>query len=77
MGAFGFRLDLRFTAQEEANVTRNPYGINIVINMSSGTSYVDNIMVYSPNTENLLDSHNFYAHRYTGLGYDHFVYCSE
>lgn len=77
MGAYGIRLDLGFTGQEEANMTRNPYGIKIEINMSSGTSYVDNIMAYSPNTENLLGSHNFYPHRYTGLGYDHFVYCSE
>ena len=58
-------------------MTRNPYGIKIEINMSSGTSYVDNIMSYSPNTENLLGSHNFYPHRYSGLGYDHFVFCSE
>lgn len=77
MGAYGIRLDLGFTGQEEANMTRNPYGIKIEINMSSGTSYVDNIMAYSPNTENLLGSHNFYPHRYTGLGYEHFVYCSE
>ncbi len=58
-------------------MTRNPYGIKIEINMSSGTSYVDNIMSYSPNTENLLGSHNFYPHRYSGLDYDHFVFCSE
>ncbi|MGC3858530.1 MupG family TIM beta-alpha barrel fold protein, partial [Enterococcus faecalis] len=47
MGAYGIRLDLGFTGQEEANMTRNPYGIKIEINMSSGTSYVDNIMAYS------------------------------
>ncbi|MFS1079447.1 DUF871 domain-containing protein [Enterococcus casseliflavus] len=77
MGAYGVRLDIGFTGSEEAKMTRNPYGIKIEINMSSGTSYVDNIMSYSPNTENLLGSHNFYPHRYSGLGYDHFVFCSE
>ena len=77
MGAYGVRLDIGFTGAEEARMTRNPYGIKIEINMSSGTSYVDNIMSYSPNTENLLGSHNFYPHRYSGLGYDHFVFCSE
>jgi hypothetical protein len=77
MGADGVRLDVGFTGMEEAQMTRNPYGIKIEINMSTGTSYVDNIMTYSPNTENLLGSHNFYPHRYTGLGYDHFVFCSE
>lgn len=77
MRAYGVRLDIGFTGSEEAKMTRNPYGIKIEINMSSGTSYVDNIMSYSPNTENLLGSHNFYPHRYSGLGYDHFVFCSE
>ncbi|WP_430609155.1 DUF871 domain-containing protein [Enterococcus sp. DIV0876] len=77
MGAYGVRLDIGFTGAEEAKMTRNPYGIKIEINMSSGTGYVDNIMSYSPNTDNLLGSHNFYPHRYSGLGYDHFVFCSE
>ncbi|MDH6365583.1 hypothetical protein M2139_002606 [Enterococcus sp. PF1-24] len=77
MGAYGIRLDIGFTGAEEAKMTRNPYGIKIEINMSSGTSYVDNIMSYSPNTNNLLGSHNFYPHRYTGLSYEHFVNCSE
>ena len=77
MGAYGVRLDLGFTGAEEARMTRKPYNIKIEINMSQGTSYVDNIMAYSPNTENLLGSHNFYPHRYTGLEYNHFVACSE
>lgn len=77
LGADGVRLDLGFTGAEEAQMTRNPYHLKIEINMSSGTNYVDNIMSYSPNTTNLLGSHNFYPHRYTGLGYDHFVYCSK
>lgn len=77
MGAYGVRLDLGFTGAEEARMTRNPYNLKIEINMSSGTNYVDNIMSYSPNTDNLLGSHNFYPHRYSGLGYQHFVNCSE
>ncbi|WEG72652.1 DUF871 domain-containing protein [Vagococcus intermedius] len=77
MGAYGVRLDIGFTGQEEAKMTRNPYGIKIEINMSTGTSYVDNIMSFSPNINNLMGSHNFYPHRYSGLGYDHFVRCSE
>ncbi len=59
MGAYGVRLDIGFTGVEEARMTRNPYNIKIEINMSGGTKYVDNIMSYSPNTENLLGSHNF------------------
>ncbi len=77
LGADGIRLDLGFTGAEEAKMTRNPYGIKVEINMSSGTRYVDNIMSYSPNVTNLLGSHNFYPHRYSGLDYAHFVKCSE
>ena len=77
MGAYGVRLDVGFTGAEEAKMTRNPYNIKIEINMSAGTSYVDNIMDFSPNTNNLLGSHNFYPHRYSGLEYNHFVACSE
>ena len=77
LGADGVRLDLGFTGAEEAKMTRNSYGLKIEINMSSGTKYVDNIMSYSPNTANLLGSHNFYPHRYSGLSLEHFLACSK
>ena len=48
LGAWGIRLDNGFTGQEEAEMTRNPFNLKIEINMSQGTSYVDNIMSYSP-----------------------------
>lgn len=76
MGADGIRLDIGFTGSEEAKMTRNPYNLKIEINMSQGTSYVDNIMDYSPNLTNLLGSHNFYPHRYTGLEFEHFQKCT-
>lgn len=68
LGAWGVRLDLGFTGAEEAAMSRNPYGLKIEVNMSQGTSYIDNIMSFNPNTDNLLGSHNFYPHRFTGLG---------
>ncbi|WEV60382.1 MupG family TIM beta-alpha barrel fold protein [Streptococcaceae bacterium ESL0729] len=77
LGAWGIRLDLGFTGIEEARMTRNPYGLKIEINMSSGTNYLDNIMSYSPNPENLLGSHNFYPMRYSGLSLDHFLQTTE
>ncbi|MDR0300054.1 MAG: DUF871 domain-containing protein [Streptococcaceae bacterium] len=77
LGADGIRLDLGFTGAEEAQMTRNPYGLKIEINMSSGTNYVDNIMSYSPDRSHLYGSHNFYPHRYTGLSYEHFMTCTE
>ena len=77
LGAYGIRLDLGFSGHEEATMTYNPYGLKIEINMSNATKYLDNIMAYKPNVENLIGSHNFYPHRYTGLSYEHFIKCSE
>ncbi|KRL58437.1 DUF871 domain-containing protein [Latilactobacillus fuchuensis] len=76
LGAWGIRLDNGFTGAEEAKMTRNPYDLKIEINMSQGTSYVDNIMSYSPKRANLLGCHNFYPHRYSGLGEDFFKQCT-
>lgn len=77
LGAYGIRLDIGFTGREEAVMTHNLYGLKIEINMSSATKYLDNIMSFQPNTENLIGSHNFYPHRYSGLSYEHFEKCSE
>ena len=76
LGADGVRLDVGFTGHEEAKMTRNPYGLKIEINMSSGTNYVDNIMSYSPKKDNLIASHNFYPMAFSGLDMDHFIACN-
>jgi uncharacterized protein len=76
-GAYGVRLDMGFTSREEARMTFNPYGLKVEINMSNGTSCLDPILMYKPNKENLIGSHNFYPHRYTGLSYAHFMKCSQ
>jgi hypothetical protein len=77
LGLNGIRLDLGFSGMEEAFMTWNPYGLKIELNASNGTKYVDNIISYHPNVENILGCHNFYPHVYTGLGYDHFIKCSK
>ncbi|KRM72575.1 DUF871 domain-containing protein [Lacticaseibacillus brantae] len=77
LGAYGIRLDLGFTGAEEAKMTRNPFDLKIEVNMSQGTHYIDNIMAFSPKRENLLGSHNFYPHRYSGLGQDFFDYATR
>jgi hypothetical protein len=77
LGAYGIRLDVGYTGSEEARMTRNPYGLKIEINMSVGTRYLDQIMSYNPNRENLIGSHNFYPMLYTGLDDDFFVECSK
>lgn len=77
LGLGGIRLDLGFTGLEESIMTFNPYGLKIEVNMSNGTKYIDNILSYVPNKDNLVGCHNFYPHRYTGLSRDHFMKCSR
>ena len=77
LGLSGIRLDIGFTGNEESIMTANPYGLEIEINMSNGTRYLETIMSYQPVKENLYGCHNFYPHRYTGLSDLHFMKCSE
>lgn len=77
MGLYGIRLDNGFTGYEESIMSYNRDGLKIELNMSAGTKYIDNIFSFQPNAENILGCHNFYPHRYSGIGYDHFMKCNE
>lgn len=77
IGADGIRLDNGFTGNEESLMTFNPQGLKIELNISNGTKYLENILSYQANPSNLYGCHNFYPHRYTGLGYDHFIETSK
>lgn len=77
LGVWGLRLDEGFTGREEAVMTRNEFGLKIEINMSAGTNYVNSIMSYAPNTENLIGCHNFYPQRLTGLSDKYFLKYSK
>lgn len=77
LGAWGLRLDQGFTGKEEAQMTYNPYGLKIEIGMSSSPERIKQILQYNPKVENLMGSHNFYPHRYTGLKMSHFEKCNQ
>ena len=77
MGLYGIRLDNGFSGSEESIMSFNKYGLKIEFNMSSGTKYIDNVFSFQPNCENVLGCHNFYPHKYSGIGYDHFMMCNE
>ncbi|MDR2660489.1 MAG: MupG family TIM beta-alpha barrel fold protein [Lactobacillaceae bacterium] len=77
LGAWGVRLDIGFTGQEESLMSHNPYGIMIETNISRGTHYIDLIMDYAPNVDQLIGSHNFYPQKYTGLGRTYFQETSQ
>lgn len=73
LGATGIRLDEGFDGLKEAQMTFNKYDLDIEINMSSGTKYVDMIMSYNPNKLKLIGCHNFYPMEYSGLSLNHFI----
>ena len=77
LGLSGIRLDLGFSGMEEAAMSYNPYDLKIEVNSSSGTKYIENIMSYRPNKDNIIGCHNFYPHRYTGLSRKHFMKTTE
>ena len=77
MNADGIRLDIGFTGLQESIMTFNKENLKIEINMSNITHYIDTIMDYRPNRDNLIGCHNFYPHIYTGLGLDFFKKCTE
>lgn len=77
LGVHGIRLDLGFSGIEESIMSFNPYGIKIELNMSNGTKYIDNVLNYKPNVENLIGCHNFYPRLYTGISLEHFMKCSR
>ena len=75
--ADGIRLDQGFTGLEESLMSFNKYDLKIEINMSQDTHTIDNIIDFKPNKYNLIGSHNFYPHRYSGLDLDFFIKTSE
>ncbi|MDR5585943.1 DUF871 domain-containing protein [Clostridium aquiflavi] len=77
IGLDGIRLDLGFSGLEEFIMSFNEYGLKIELNMSNGTKYIDNILSYKSNIDNLYGCHNFYPHKYTGLSLEHFIKCSK
>lgn len=77
MGLSGIRLDMGFSGYEESVMTYNKYGLKIELNISNGTKYVDNIISYKSNINNIYGCHNFYPHVYTGLSYDNFIASSK
>lgn len=77
VGANGIRLDMGFTGLQESIMTYNEENLVIEINMSNDTKYLETIMDYRPNRDNLIGCHNFYPHIYSGLNFDFFQKCTE
>lgn len=76
LGVDTIRLDSGFNGRIEAMMSTNQYGIKIDLNMSNNTHYLDLILDYQPQIQNISGSHNFYPQRFTGLSLDSFIKCS-
>lgn len=76
LGLSGLRLDLGFSGLEESIMSFNEHGLSIELNMSQGTKYLEQVLSYQPNKQQIIGCHNFYPRRYTGLSREHFLKCS-
>ncbi|KAF1304941.1 DUF871 domain-containing protein [Candidatus Enterococcus willemsii] len=77
MGATGIRLDSTFDGLIESLITFDTSGLDLEVNISNDTYYLENIFAYQPNKKRIIGCHNFYPQRFTGLDYEYFMKCSK
>lgn len=73
----GLRLDMGFSGQEEAFLSVQNPPIQVELNISNGTYYVDTVLSYQANSAQIMGCHNFYPKKYTGLSRQHFLKTSS
>ena len=72
LGVSGIRIDSGFSAQEVAKMTHNKQNMFIELNISTSATFINDVLNYKPNKDNLIGCHNFYPQQYTGLSFNHF-----
>lgn len=77
LGATGIRLDSTFDGMVESLMTFDKAQLDLEINISNDTYYLENVLSYQPNAHKIIGCHNFYPQRFTGLDYDYFISCSK
>lgn len=75
LGATGLRLDGMFNGFYESMVTFNKYNLDIEVNGSFNSGYVNNILDIGCKRGKLVTCHNFYPEKDTGLGLEYFKTC--
>lgn len=76
-GLSGLRLDESLSVEEMVALTNNPHGIKIELNSSTEKQLLLELVAKGANISNIMGCHNFYPHRYTGLGREHFYDMSQ
>lgn len=76
-GLSGLRLDEALPLEEIVQLTHNPYGIKIELNMSTDTRLLRELLKMDINPQNIIGCHNFYPHEFTGLSVKHFLEVSQ
>ncbi|WP_165436964.1 DUF871 domain-containing protein [Streptococcus ruminantium] len=76
-GLAGIRLDEALPLDEIIELTNNPYGIKIELNLSTDKTLLTKLLVSSANLDNVIACHNFYPHAYTGLSEEYFLEMSS
>jgi len=77
MGATAIRLDSSFDGFVESLMTFDNNNLDIEINISNDTAYLENVLSYAPQKKKIIGCHNFYPQRFTGLDDSYFKKCSE
>ncbi|MDR2834233.1 MAG: MupG family TIM beta-alpha barrel fold protein [Streptococcaceae bacterium] len=77
MGATGIRLDSTFDGLVESLMTFDQTNLDLEVNISNDTYYLENVLSYQANRKRIIGCHNFYPQRFTGLDYDYFMKCSK
>lgn len=77
LGIDGIRLDEGFGGQKEAFMTINNFNFKIELNACDNTSYVNTILDYQANKNNLYACFNFYPQKGTAISYKYFEECAK
>ncbi|MGL5151851.1 MAG: DUF871 domain-containing protein [Clostridium sp.] len=77
LGATGLRLDGVFNGFYEAYMTFNDANMDIEINGSFDTGYVNSIVDLGAKKDKFFTCHNFYPEEHTGLSLECFMSCHE
>ncbi len=76
-GIKGVRLDESLDKESIVALTHNPYDIKVELNMSTDITVLLELLNHPIKKENIIGSHNFYPHKFTGLSVDHFLKMSQ